>query len=308
MTEGLKAMQSLQKFLSSKRKTLWTRSLRIWKDIYQFIKIRKISERKTILFIFGCQRSGTTLLTEIFEKDFDNTKVYEEFSRLSSGDTRHRIRLNPLHRVQAQIDKDRPTLVILKPLVESQNAVKLLDYFKNSKALWAYRPYGDVTLSNLEKWGLRNGINNLRPIVKGQSQNWRSENVSNYTKQIVRKHFAEDMNPYDAAALFWYVRNRLFFEMNLDTHKNVMLCKYDDLINNPLKAMRTIYAFAGYVYPFAKIPLNIHSESMGRGKDVKLSHDIEILCRDMLNKLDLAHDSTQHDKAHQISTGTLLTL
>jgi hypothetical protein len=292
MTEGPKAMQSLQKFMSPKWKTLSTRSLRIWKNIYQFTKIRKISDQKTILFIFGCQRSGTTLLTEIFERDFDNTKVYEEFSRLSSADKKHHIRLNALHLVKAQIDKDRPALVILKPLVESQNAVKLLDYFKNSKALWVYRHYGDVTLSNLEKWGLKNGINNLRPIVDGQSQNWRSENVSDYTKQIVRTHFSEDMNPYDAAALFWYARNSLFFQMNLDANKNVMICKYDNLINNPLKTMRTIYAFAGHVYPLAKIPLNIYSESIGRGKNIKLSPDIEILCDEMLNKLDLAHKLT----------------
>ena len=296
----LEAMQNVQRFLRSKWKTLSTKSLRMSKSTYQFVKLRQMSDRKTILFIFGCQRSGTTLLTEIFDRDFDTTKVYEEFSPLSSGDKRHRIRLNPLHLVKARIDKDRPALVVLKPLVESQNAGKLLDYFENSKALWLYRHYADVARSNLEKWGAKNGINNLRPIVEGQPQNWRSEHVSDYSKQIVRKHFSEDMNPYDAAALFWFVRNSLFFEMNLDTNRNVMLCKYDTLINNPLNTIRAIYAFAGFVYPSARIPLNIHSDSMGRGKDVKLSYDIEVLCRGLLSKFDLLHKSTQRDSPHQI--------
>jgi Sulfotransferase domain len=304
----LKAMQTVQRLIRSKWQTLSTKSLRFSKNVYQFAKLRKISDRKTILFIFGCQRSGTTLLTEIFDRDFDNTKVYEEFSRLSSGDKRHHIRLNPLHLVKARIDKDRPALIILKPLVESQNAVKLLDYFKNSKALWVYRHYGDVTRSNLEKWGSRNGINNLRPIVEGQSQNWRSEHVSDASKHTVRKHFSEDMNPYDAAALFWFVRNSLFFEMNLDTNENVMVCKYDNLINNPLKTIRTIYDFAGFMYPFPKIPLKIRSDSMGRGKDVKLSHNIEILCNDMMKKLDLAHKSMKPDSAHQIPIKSFSTI
>lgn len=283
-------MQNLQKFISRNWKNLSDRSLKIKKNIYQLIKIRKISNPKTILFIFGCQRSGTTLLTEIFERDFDNTKVYGEFSRLSSRDKISHIRLNPLHLVKTKIDNDRPSLIILKPLVESQNALKLLDYFNNSKALWVYRNYRDVALSHLELWGVKNGINNLRPIIKGQSQNWRSENVSESTKQIVRKHFSEDMNPYDAAALSWFVRNTLFFEMNLDRNYNIMTCKYNDLIDNPLQTMSNIYEFVGYVYPSNTIPMNIYSDSKGRGENIKLSQDIEILCNDLLHKLDVAHE------------------
>jgi Sulfotransferase domain len=287
-------MQGLQKFMSQKRKTLSDRALRITKNTYQLVKIRKISPQKTILFIFGCQRSGTTLITEIFERDFDNTKVYGEFSPLSSNDKKHHIRLNPLHLAKAQIENSRPSLVVLKPLVESQNALQLLDYFDNSKALWAYRHYRDVALSNVERWGLRNGINDLRPIIESQSQNWRAENVSEYTKRIVIKHFSEDMNPYDAAALFWFVRNRLFFEMNLDKNHNVMTCKYDDLIADPLKTISDIYKFVGYIYPANRIPVNIYSDSKGRGENIKLSQPIEILCNDMLNKLELTHESMQH--------------
>jgi hypothetical protein len=292
-------MQAMQKFISRYWKNVSDRSLRSLKNIYQFIKIRKISNQKTILFIFGCQRSGTTLLTEIFERDFDNTKVYGEFSRLSSGDKKRHIRLNPLHLVKTQIEHNRPSLIILKPLVESQNALKLLDYFNNSKALWVYRHYGDVALSHLEHWGIKNGINGLRPIVVGQSQNWRSENVSEYTKQIVRKHFSEDMNPHDAAALFWFVRNTLFFEMNLDKNHRVMTCSYNGLIDNPLKTMSNIYKFLGYVYPSDKIPMHIYADSKGRGGNIKLSQDIEILCKDMLTKLDLAHELKQHHSTPQ---------
>jgi hypothetical protein len=287
-------MRTLQKFIGRNWKNVCDRSLRITKNIYQFAKIRKPGNQKTILFIFGCQRSGTTLLTEIFERDFDNTKIYGEFSRLSSADKIRHIRLNPLHQVKSQIDNNRPSLIILKPLVESQNALKLLNYFNNSKALWVYRHYADVALSHLDHFSVKNGINNLRPIVKGQSQNWRSENVSEHTKQIVRKHFAENMNPYDAAALFWFVRNILFFEMNLDKNDNVMTCKYDNLIDNPLETMSNIYKFVGYVYPSEKIPLHIYSGSKGRGANIKLSRDIEILCNDLLHKLDSAHQLKQH--------------
>jgi sulfotransferase family protein len=287
-------MQAWQQFMDRHWKNLSSRSLRLTKTIYQFAKIRQASKHKTILFIFGCQRSGTTLLTEIFERDFDNTKVYGEFSPVSAADKTRHIRLNPLHLVKARIDNDRPSLIILKPLVESQNAVKLLNYFDNSKALWVYRHYRDVVLSHLQHWNTKNGINNLRPIVRGQRQNWRAENISAYTERIVQEHFSEDMNPYDAGALFWFVRNRLFFEMNLTDNPNVMTCKYDNLIDDPMRTIDNIYKFVGYRYPSDKLPLHIYADSKGRGKNLKLSRDIEILCNDMLNQLDVAHDLKQH--------------
>jgi hypothetical protein len=294
----------MRKFIRRSRKTLFDRSLRLTKDIYQFIKMRKSSNPKTILFIFGCQRSGTTLLAEIFERDFDHTKVYHEFSHLSSEDKKYGIRLNPLHIVKTQIDNSRPPFIVIKPIVESQNALKLLDYFENAKALWAYRHYKDVAVSNLEKWGYKNGINNLRPIIEGQPYNWRSENVSKYTKDIVRKYFSEDMNPYDAAALFWFVRNRLFFEMDLDKKENILTCKYDELIDNPLRTMSNLYKFSGYIYPFSEIPVNVYSESKGRGTNIKLSQEIESLCHNMLSKLESAHKfilqrhSTEFEQMH----------
>ena len=286
-------MRDLPKFINRNWRRASDRFFRLRKAVYQYYKIRKVNDKKTILFILGCQRSGTTLLTEIFERDFDNTKVYSEFSRVSSYDKIDKIRLNPFHLVEAEINKNRASLVVLKPLVESQNALKLLDFFDNAKVLWMYRNYRDVALSNLKHWGIGNGIKNLRAIVEGQPQNWRSENVSAYSKEIVIKHFSEDMNPYDAAALFWFVRNRLFFEFGLAKHRNVMMCKYEDLIDNPINVMNTIYGFVNHIYPSDKIDIRIYSDSKGSGKRVEFTGEIELLCEEMLEKLDLANELKQ---------------
>jgi sulfotransferase family protein len=286
-------MQDVRKVMNYHWKRASDRWLRLRKKVYQFYKVRRSPALKSVLFIFGCQRSGTTLLAEIFERDFDQTRVYHEFSSLSSSDRIYKIRINPPHIVKKEIDKNRASLVVLKPLVESQNAVRLLNYFENSKALWVYRHYKDVALSNLTHWGIKNGINNLRPIVEGQLQNWRSENVSEETKHIVLKYFSENMNPYDAAALFWLVRNRLFFELNLDKHPAVMMCKYDALIDDPVDTMTAIYKFVGYVYPSHKIPLKIYATSKGKGGDIKLSKDIEVLCDEMLERLNRSYDLKQ---------------
>jgi hypothetical protein len=229
----------------------------------------------------------------IFERDL-HTKIYDEFSRLSSEDSRHKIRLNPLPLVRKEIDKNRVSFVILKPLVETQNALALLNYFHGSKVLWMYRNYRDVAASNLSHFGMKNGLNNLRAIFTNAPQNWRSEHVSDYTKEIVLKYFSEDMNPYDAAALFWFARNRLFFELDLDKNPQVMMCRYEDLVTDPMHITKNIYDFMGYAYSPSKIPSDVHANSIGNGKGIALSPDIDLLCHRLLNKLDGVYQSQRY--------------
>ncbi|MHA1231696.1 MAG: sulfotransferase domain-containing protein [Candidatus Helarchaeota archaeon] len=94
-----------------------------------------------------------------------------------------------------------------------------------------------------------------------------------------------DMNPYDAAVLFWYVRNRLFYELNLENYDSIMMLKYDDLILKPSKTMKQIYDFLGYDFPGKQIVNHVHSNSLGKGKKIVLSEDIEKLAEKLWNKL-----------------------
>lgn len=131
-----------------------------------FLKKKKVQQslipavkEKRILFIIGCQRSGTTMMQKVFEKDL-KSKVYGEFSRLSYWDP-EKIRLNPMDQLKREFGKVSPPLIVLKPLVETQNIDELLGYFPESKALWMYRNYKDVAASNLINFGQKNGINDF---------------------------------------------------------------------------------------------------------------------------------------------------
>jgi hypothetical protein len=286
-------VKNLRKLFARNWERLTLSFLRLRKGVYQYCLMKKTSKEKNILFIIGCQRSGTNLMQMLFERDF-HTKVYGEFSRLSSGDARHKIRLNPLHLVRKEIGKNRASFIILKPLVETQNTPKLLRYFNGSKALWMYRNYKDVAASNLSHFGVKNGLNNLRAIGNNEPQNWRSENMSYYTKEIVMKYFSEDMNPYDAAALFWFARNRLFFELELEKNPRVMMCRYENLVTDTVKVMQNIYNFMGYTYSPYNIPGNVHANSLGHGKEIVLSPEIDLLCYGLLHKLDAVYQSKQY--------------
>jgi len=264
--------------------------LRLNKHVYQYLRSffeRSYSSQKNILIIVGCQRSGTSILQKVFEKDF-NTKVYGETSKLSSVDTEG-LRLNPLPMVEKELQRDKAQFIIMKPLVESQNICELLDTFAGSQALWLYRDYKDVASSNLQLFGIRNGIDDIRPIAENQPNNWRSERVSEHTRQTILQYFSEDMNPYDAAVLFWYARNSLFFDLELDQDSRVMMCKYEDLIASPETSLHKIYAALGQFFPGEAISKEINSESLGKGKEVKLSPGVENLAKEMLGRLDAAY-------------------
>ena len=272
---------TLKSFLNTR--TISFGLFRFYKTAYQELFIIPAAE-KQILFVLGCQRSGTSLMYWIFERDL-NTVIYRESSRLSSNDAPKKLRLNPLPQVRAEINRHKAPLVVLKPLVESQHARVLLEQIPGSKALWMYRHYRDVAASNLKAFGRSNGIKDLRPIVENQHRNWRSENVSDHTRAIIRRYFAEEVEPLDAAALFWFARNRLFFELNLNKQPNVMLCRYEDLVQDPAGVMRQIYDYVDRSYPGDQITKDVHAQSIGKGSAVQLSPGVEAICAGLLADL-----------------------
>lgn len=259
--------------------------LQLSKKIYHLTQNRS-DQQKAILFIIGCQRSGTNMLARIFERDFETAVYDEHHKKVVYLDAERILRLKPFDVVERVIDQQRAPIAILKPLVETQNALKLLNYFEYAKAMWVYRHYQDVAASNLKNFGLDNGIKNLRPIVRNEIKNWRSEHVSPQVRATVLEHFSEEMKPHDAAALFWFVRNSLFFELNLSQHPKVIMCKYADLVGNPVENMKKIYDFIGCDFPGPHVVGEVKSTSVGKGKRVELSPQIECLCQELLEKLD----------------------
>ncbi|MEM7586461.1 MAG: sulfotransferase domain-containing protein [Acidobacteriota bacterium] len=245
-----------------------------------------------VLCIVGCQRSGTTLMLRIFDRD-PNARVFGEASRLSSNDP-NRIRLDPLPEVRRRLERERAPLLVLKPLVESQRTPELLAALplatrSRCRALWVFRHYRDVAASDLAHFGINNGIANLRPIAEGVSGNWRSENVSPDVRDRVCERFGEVMNPHDAAVLFWWVRNRLFFDLALDANPAVLMCRYEDLVAAPAAAIQEIYDALDLPFLGERSVAEVHAGSLQRGRDLSLSPEVEELASSLLDRLETAY-------------------
>lgn len=259
-----------------------------YKRAYQTVRFERGADKR-LLFIVGCMRSGTTLMTRLFEADL-RCRVFGEFSVLSSADKVHGIRLNPLPDLADIISRVPAGFIVSKPLVETQNLGTLLDYFPGSKGLFMYRRYADVAKSDLRKFGKRNAIENIRPIAEGSRSNWRSEGASAVVRDVVMQHFSEKMNPNDAAALFWFARNMLYFDLNLHSRADVFLCRYEHLIQRPESVMRSIYEFLGQACPDLAHTAQVHSGSLLKGADLEISAEVREVCERLQAKLDAHYE------------------
>jgi len=290
-------------------KNLWgkvrKRSYRGWKELRQQVLYGK-EDLSTVVFILGCQRSGTTLMDDIFDID-PETKVYREVSRLScfapieDGPRR----LKPLMLVDHDLRRDRAPIIVLKPLVESQQGDMILRHFPRARVIWMYRNFLDVASSNLAHFGEKNGINNIRPIATDQNGNWRSERLSDPVRALIKCRFSEAMNPFDAAVLFWYARNSIFFDLRLNEHPRVMMLNYETLVSNPPLAMKSVYAFLERRYPGDQLVAGVTSSSLGKGQTVPISQEVRDLGTKMLSRLDecFAGQPYYAQNDHYLSSG-----
>ena len=249
------------------------------KYLYQTFFVARDHEQ-VVCFILGCQRSGTTLMVRVFDNDM-RLRAYPELSAVTFENFRQR----PHKQVIAIIEASNAPIVIMKPLVESQCATRLLREYRKSKCIWMYRHYKDVVASILAKFGHRSAINDIRHVVERDATKWIGENISEHCHQLVNRFYTANISPYTAAALIWYIRNRLFFEQQLDRDNRVILCRYEDLVQHPSETMHTLYNHIGAKFPGEKVVNEIDSTSLGKGSNISLSKDVRDVCQDLYDRL-----------------------
>jgi hypothetical protein len=168
--------------------------------------------------------------------------------------------------IQSVFDSERTSLLVAKPLVESQHIRSILEFFPDAKAIWMYRYFEDVISSALKKFGPAAIQYNLRAVYDPKLRDhWYSENVSDETRDMIEKFHTENAHMEDLQALGWYARNILYFDQELNRHPRVRLCSYEDIVSDPKKGMKSLYRFIGMDYPGHHIVRFVHSKSVKKG-------------------------------------------
>jgi hypothetical protein len=89
-----------------------------------------------------------------------------------------------------------------------------------------------------------------------------------------------------AAALRWWLRNELFFDLALDTrHDEVLPVRYETLVQDPVAGMNEIFAFLGLA-PTTRAVRRIGPGRIGRGRDLVIDATVSERCRALEARLD----------------------
>ena len=241
------------------------------------------------------------MLVDTLDRDW-RVKTFNEFSgvnRPAAGrrpwsvrsESRYSIRMNPLDEVATKLERCPYPLVVLKPLVESQKAPAILRTIDGAVCAWVFRHYRDVARSNVKLFTPEVTRINLEPMVRGQSGNWRGELVPEDVRDLIARHYSPDMSPFDGAALFWLARNRIFLDLELASEERVMALKYEDLVADPERTLIRLYRHAGIAFPGPRIAEGIHPRSIGLGRELELSAEIERACEHLWSDLNAAYES-----------------
>jgi hypothetical protein len=258
------------------------RTLAVVKRLNRSI-VRVPRERRRTVLIFGCQRSGTTMLQQTFLDRSWRVLIVEEHDR----------RLVGAHPDPGATDwQDYPTVigrlrripfevVAAKPLVESDRAVELMKAAVPVKAVWMLRHYRGVAQSSLRRFGEENSFEDLRPLRDDNSLDWRCRGASRDTRQTVIGLMNEGITSLDAAALFWWVRNQLYFKQHLWSDERIRIVRYERACNSSEEVAEALADYIEIPLPQHSIASRVRSEpDVGRGMG-DLNPDVERLCQKM---------------------------
>lgn len=272
--------------MQDRQTIIWSRYRHRMKCLYW--QLRRGATRTTKLFIFGSQRSGTNMMSDAFDRDWSTLSFGEDrglaIGNSIDGDSPYRWK--EYAEVARILSLYRPKLTVAKPIVESQNANQILDFFDGSYGMWMFRNPRDVIASSTKLFGVESTLYNLFSLMTiEQRKHWFRQNVPEEIKEIVEKHFDIRRSIADLKAIGWIVRNQLVFSQGLPSSSSVKFVQYESFVSEPEGVMRSIFDFLLLPYPGNHLLKAVHGDSVRKGRAVQISKEIEQICDDLYGSL-----------------------
>ncbi len=240
------------------------------------------------VFVVGSNRSGTQMVCEAIGRSPHGWEYRE--SEFSIAFNSFYLRADWL--IKRLIRHSPAPVVSFGSILDSQSTDVLLSRFEGAKAIWLYRRYEDAANSSVSQWG--NQLKNLvRWVARGEPERLgaRGQRISADTVQLFCELFCEDMTNEEGACLYWYMRNRLYFDFNLHRDPRVLLVQYEDTVLNREKAFRRIFGFLGFPYD-PKIIDGIFASSVGKHPRPSIDPRIQAVCDALKRRLDAQYAET----------------
>jgi hypothetical protein len=263
---SLRDAQKRDKYLSLLRK-------------YLLQRLRKPRNCKPV-FVFGKQRSGTSMLMFAFHRHpealvFDehrDDRVYRDF------------RIRSLDVIQDVISESRFQVVCFKPICDSHLIGRFVQAFPDAHHIWIYRQYQDVASSTLRKF--ESATRAIQLVSTGQpGGGWFDEGLSVETRRTLMRMYRPDLSDFELSCLVWWARNRIVMECGLLPSSDVTVLKYEELVANPGPVLR--WLFARMNVPFhRRIGARMTPRSIGKHSMPQIDEEIRGVCDNLMHQLD----------------------
>lgn len=259
-----------------------SRFLQFLRERSRVLSPKRPVQNQLVLWIIACNRAGKTTALNLLEK-YPGSFIYKEGSALAY----HNYRIKPPAEIARLIANTRGDLVIFELANDLQFADSFLNLAPNSKALWIFRNYRDVARDAVTKWGPAQkdmiiGIG--QGVYKHPGQQAIAEQMSPETLALVRDFSSDELSPEDGAALLWYMRNQLYFQLGLDKDPRVLLVKYEDLAAKPCEQGRRIFDFIDRTFETAYAS-GIVASHLGKATTPRLNPEINAICDRLMQRL-----------------------
>lgn len=260
--------------------------LRVWATKTAWRRRHGLSPGEGVpVLVVGLQRSGTNMLVRGLEQ-LPQVEVHNENDRRVFR--RFRVVDDELARTCRQ---SRSAYVLFKPLCDSHRTPELLGRAGAGKALavWIYRDVDGRVRSSVAKFGASNR-QALVTIARGGATTWQAGGLSDSDEELVRSLDPERLDPISASALFWYLRNSLYFSTGLAARQDVHLTSYDAFLDDPEQTTRRLCSFLDTPY---QTRMTAHMAQRQNGSTARLKIDLRVreLCEELQTRLEAARTS-----------------
>lgn len=270
-------MNNIDKF-----KLTWFSSYKVKKIREAILSVLPLNKKTNVFFIFGCQRSGTTIIQKLISLN-SQVKFYGEgdlpYFHSEGSVIHHRIRSET--EINKLLNDEVLKHITLKPLYESHHANSLISNISDSKGVWVFRNYFDVIDSHLHYYD-QNITEYISPLFSKKNSSWLNEYISDDIQNFINKFSINEISDADAYGLFWIARNSLYNDVL--NNVNILCINYEALVKHPdtqIKRMCDFLCIPFHLF-YSKA---IRSNAVSKKISFKLNPDIESKCEEIYQKL-----------------------